>query len=145
MAIMLSRPSFRQAFLFTINSLILSGFPLTSFPLVEASLSAFSWFYTLACAVVHKYHEILWFIIIHILSTHFAINLFFLHNLKSKLTSRSIVWLSHKQCDGIIKGWFHCQSRKDEILSMNVFNWQLLITYIFSVYLKSRACYITGQ
>ena len=40
MTIMLSGPSFRSAFVFGINSLILSGFPLTSFDLAEASLSA---------------------------------------------------------------------------------------------------------
>ena len=54
---MLSGPSFRSAFVFSINSLILSGFPLISFHLTEASLSAFSWFYTLVCAVAQKYHE----------------------------------------------------------------------------------------
>ena len=54
---MLSGPSFRSAFVFSINSLILSGFPLTSFHLAEASLSVFSWLYTLVCAVVQKYHE----------------------------------------------------------------------------------------
>ena len=53
---MLSGPSFRSAFVFSINSLILSGFPLTSFHLAEASLSVFAWFYTLVCAVVEKYH-----------------------------------------------------------------------------------------
>ena len=47
-----------HAFIFSINSLILSGFPLTSFRLAAASLSAFSWLYTLlACAVVQKFHE----------------------------------------------------------------------------------------
>ena len=46
MTIMLSGPSFRSAFVFGINSLILSGFPLTSFDLAEAS-SAFSWLHTL--------------------------------------------------------------------------------------------------
>ena len=54
---MLSGPSFKSAFVFSINSLILSGFPLTSFHLAEPSLSAFSWLYTLACEVVQKYHE----------------------------------------------------------------------------------------
>ena len=43
----ISGPSFTSDFVFSINSLILSGFPLTSFHLVEASLSAFSWLYTL--------------------------------------------------------------------------------------------------
>ena len=54
---MLSGPYFRSAFVFSINSLILSGFSLTSFHLAEPSLSAFSWLYTLVCAVVQKYHE----------------------------------------------------------------------------------------
>ena len=54
---MLSSLFFRLAFVFSINSLILPGFPLTSFHLAEASLSAFSWLYTLVCAVVQKYHE----------------------------------------------------------------------------------------
>ena len=55
---MLLGPSFRSTFVFSINSLILSGFLLTSFPLNEASLFAFSWLYALECAVVQKYHEI---------------------------------------------------------------------------------------
>ena len=54
---MLSDPSFRLVFVLIINSLILSGFPFTSFHLAEASLSHFSWLYTHACAVVHKYHK----------------------------------------------------------------------------------------
>ena len=54
----LSSPSFRSAFIFSINSLILSGFPLTSFHLAEASLFAFSWLYTLVCAVVQKHNEV---------------------------------------------------------------------------------------
>ena len=45
MTVMLSGPSG------WLSSFILSGFPLTSFHLAEASLSAFSWFYTLACVV----------------------------------------------------------------------------------------------
>ena len=53
---MLSGPSFMSAFVFSINSLILSGFSLTSFHLVEASSSAFLWLYTLKCAVVQKNH-----------------------------------------------------------------------------------------
>ena len=42
----------------SINSLILSSFPMTSFHLAEASLSSFSWLYTIVCAAVQKYHEI---------------------------------------------------------------------------------------
>ena len=55
---MLSGPSFRSTFVFRINSLIFSHFPLTSFHLAEASLSAFLSFYTLVCAFVQTYHEI---------------------------------------------------------------------------------------
>ena len=57
MTIMLSGSSCRSAFVFSINSLILSDFPLTSFHLTKASLSAFSWLYILVCAVVQKYHK----------------------------------------------------------------------------------------
>ena len=66
-----------------INSLILSGFPLTCFHLAEVSLSAFLWLCTIVCAIVQKYHKMSFiYIIIHIFSTQFAINLF-LHNLKT--------------------------------------------------------------
>ena len=53
----LPRPSLRSAFLFSISSLIISGFPFTSFRLAEASRSAFLWLYTLVCAVVQTHHE----------------------------------------------------------------------------------------
>ena len=53
----ISAPSFSSAFVFSINSLILPRFLLTSFHLAEASLSAFSWLYTLVCAVAQKYYE----------------------------------------------------------------------------------------
>ena len=48
---MLSGPSFRSPLVFSVNSLILSDFPLTSFHLAEASLSAFLWLFTFECAV----------------------------------------------------------------------------------------------
>ena len=51
---MLSGPSFGWAFVSRINSLILSGFPLISFHLAEASLSAFWWFYNLVCVQLCK-------------------------------------------------------------------------------------------
>ena len=54
---MLSGPPFRSAFVLSSKSLILSDFPLTSFYLAEASLSDFSWLYTLVREVVPKYHE----------------------------------------------------------------------------------------
>ena len=72
-----SGPSFRSAFVFSINSLILLGFPLTSFHLAEASRSAFLWLHTLVCAVFQKHHEI------SFVYTPFAINLFYLQNLKT--------------------------------------------------------------
>ena len=66
---MLSDPSFESVFIFSINLLILFGFPLTFFNLAEASLSAFSWLYTLVCALVQN-----------ITKCHLFINiLFFLH------------------------------------------------------------------
>ena len=80
---MLSGPSFRSAFVFSIDSLIFSGFPLTSFHLAEASLSAFWLPYTVVCAVVQKYIPKCLLFMIHIFSTHFAINLFYSHNLKT--------------------------------------------------------------
>ena len=83
MTIMFLGPSFRSNFISTIKSLISSDLLLTSFDLAKASLYAFSWLYILVCAVVQKYHEISWFIIIYNFSAHFAINLFYLHNLKT--------------------------------------------------------------
>ena len=50
---MLSGPSFMSVFIFSINSLILSGFLLTSFHLAEASLFAILWLYTLVYPVVN--------------------------------------------------------------------------------------------
>ena len=54
---MLSDPFFKLTFVFSINSIILPGFPLTSFYLSIVSLTAFSWLYTLVCAVVQRYHK----------------------------------------------------------------------------------------
>ena len=102
---MLSGPSFRSAFVFIINSLILPGFPLTSFHLFEASLSAFPWLYALVCAVVQKYHKhvnepCMW---TNEIKTKTKPN-----HVTFKLTTRSIVYLAHKQCNGMIKGLLHC-------------------------------------
>ena len=49
----------------------------------EASLSAFSWLYILVCAVVQKYHKMFFVYNCSHFSTHFAINLFYLRNLKT--------------------------------------------------------------
>ena len=131
----LSVPFFRLAFVSSINSLILPGFPLTSFHLAEASLSTFSWIILLCVQLSKNITKCILFIIIHIFSTYFAINLFYLHNLKTwtmeqqlhrawertkskqkqnQVTSRSnwqramLFDLAHKQCNGIIKGRLHC-------------------------------------
>ena len=65
---MLSGPSFRLAFVFSINSHILPGFPLTFFDLAEASISAFSWLYTLVCAGVQKFTKCVLFTFIQFLA-----------------------------------------------------------------------------
>ena len=81
---MLSGPSFRSAFIFSFISLIFSSFPLTSLHLAEASNLLFCGF-TLLCVQMSKnITKCLLPIIVHIFSTHFAINLFYLHNLKTK-------------------------------------------------------------
>ena len=80
---MLSGPSFRSAFVFSINSLVLSGFPLASFYLAEASLSRFSWIYALVCTVVKKYHEMSFIYNDSHFSAPFGINLLYLHNLET--------------------------------------------------------------
>ena len=54
---MLSCPSFRSAFVFIAKSLVLSGFPLTTIYLAEASRPCFSLLYALVCAVVQNFHE----------------------------------------------------------------------------------------
>ena len=82
---MLSGPSFKSSFVFSINPLILTGFPLTSFHLAEASLLYFLLHgFTILCVQLSENIEkCLLFIIIHIFSTNFANNLFHLHNLKT--------------------------------------------------------------
>ena len=63
-----------------INSLILSSFPLTSFHLADASLY---YLYYCVCSCPKNDEMSFIYIVIHIFSTHFAINLFYLHNLKT--------------------------------------------------------------
>ena len=123
-------PSLRPAFVFSINSLILSGFPLTSFHLAQASLSAFSSLCTLVCAVVQKYHE-MYFIFNY---SHFQYSFCNQPVLFAQLENVNKLWnnnrnvhvnkrdrnknktkshhiqihdLVHKQYNGIIKGWHH--------------------------------------
>ena len=83
---MLSDPSFRSAFVFSVNSLILPGCRLTSFYLAEASLSGFPRFMLLRVQLFENITKCLLFIIIiiQIFSTHFAVNLFYLHSLKTQ-------------------------------------------------------------
>ena len=66
---MLSGPSFRSAFVFSINPLILSDFPLTSFHLAEASLLylLLRGFILLRVQLSKNIKKSLLFIIIHIL------------------------------------------------------------------------------
>ena len=64
-------------FILSINSLTLSGLPLTSFHLAEASLSVFLVaLYYCVCSCPNISQNVF-----H--STHFAINLFYLHNMKT--------------------------------------------------------------
>ena len=114
---MLSSLSFRLALVFSLNSLILTAFPLASFHLAEAKLATRTilknekplfrlTFIAKRCTGINaelKTHNLLFrgfiflcaqlprnvtkcflFIIIHIFSTHFGINLFYLHNLKTQ-------------------------------------------------------------
>ena len=81
---MLSGPFFRLAFVFSMNPLLMSGFPLSSFHLVEASLlylllRGFSLLYV---QLYENIKKCLLFIIIRTFSTHFTNNLFYLHTWK---------------------------------------------------------------
>ena len=73
---MLSGPCFSSAFVFSINSLILSGFPLTSFHLAEASICFlfvfFSGFILLCVQLSKNIRKCLLFIIIHIFQYSFC-------------------------------------------------------------------------
>ena len=111
---MLSGLSLRSAFVFSINSLLLSGFPLASFHLVDDNLVPnlkilkplfclpltakkfagvkvelkshyllFRGFIFLSVQLSKNITECFLFIIIQILSTHFAIDLFYLHIFKT--------------------------------------------------------------
>ena len=102
--------SFRSAFVFGIKSLILSGFPLTSFHLAEANLVpraiSKNWKPLFRLPLIAKrfigvrvaleaHYLLLFFCLIFLclqssknitkcfFSTNFAINLFYLHNLKT--------------------------------------------------------------
>ena len=77
---MLSDPSFKFALVFSINSSILSGFPLACFHLAEASYLLFHGF-ILLCVQLSK--NITKFIIFHIFVTHFATRRFYILNLKT--------------------------------------------------------------
>ena len=81
---MLSGPSFRSAVVFSINSLILSVafLRLLFIYLKPHHLLFHGW--THVCSVAQKYHEIPFiYNYSHFKYTHFAINLFHLHNLKT--------------------------------------------------------------
>ena len=78
---------------FSINSLILSGFPLIYFHLAEASLSTFSWLYTLVWVVVQKYHKMYF---LYIYSAHFAIKICFI--CKTWKRKKTMEQKSHRAC-----------------------------------------------
>ena len=135
---MLSGPSFRSAFVFSINPLILYGFPSSSFHLAEASLSYLLLCdFTLLCEQLSEnIKKYLLFIIIHILVLILQSTCFICTTWKRKqtmeqqphracertkskqkqnqVTSHSnwprvlLFDLAHKQCNGIIKEWLHC-------------------------------------
>ena len=88
---MLSGTSFRSAFVFSINSLILPGFPLTCFHLAEPHYLLFRGFILWIVQLSKNITKFLLFIIIHIFSTHFAINLFYLHNMNKLRNNNRIV------------------------------------------------------
>ena len=114
---MLSGLSFSSAFVFSINSLIFSGFPLTSCHLAEASIvprailkKIKNLFFCVGVKVELKPHYLLFrgfislcvqlsknitkcflFIIIHIFSMHFGINLFYFHILNNVNNVNSLV------------------------------------------------------
>ena len=147
---MLSGPSFRSVFVFSINSLIFSGFSLTSFHLAEASLSAFSWLYTLRCAVVRKSHGVSFIYNYSYFYYSFCKSTYFIcttwkhkqtmeqqpnracEGKKSKQKQnhashsnwpRALLFNSaHKKCNGIIKGWLHCltSESKERFLVNNI-------------------------
>ena len=147
--------------LYVIRSFLQVGFRFQYQPINLVWLSfdffSFSWsltisFFVVLWSCVCKYPKMsrdkYIFICIHIFSTHFAINLLYLHNLKTwanygtttspcmwtneiktktKLSMSRSNWsrvilfdLVHKQCNGIIKGWIHCltSESKDDFLSI---------------------------
>ena len=61
----------------------MSGSPLTSFHLEEASIPAFSWFYSLHAQLPKNIKKCLLFKIFHIFSTHIAINLLYFAQLEN--------------------------------------------------------------
>ena len=82
--LLLSGSSFRSALVSDIKSLILSGFPLTSLYLASWSITIcfFVALYSRVCSCPKISRNIFCLLIIYILGTHFAINLFYSHNLK---------------------------------------------------------------
>ena len=80
---MLSGPSFRSAFIFSINLLILFFFILLLLIQLNPHYLLIRGFILLCVQLSRNTTKCLLFIIIHIFSTHLAINLFYLRNLKT--------------------------------------------------------------
>ena len=110
---------------------------MTSFHLLEASLPNFSWLYTLVCVVVRKNPKLSFICNYSHFSTHFAINH---HEQNQDITFKLITVLlfdlTHKQWNGIIKGWIYCLTSelKGRLLVNNTFMfdsaWCLVTTQI---------------
>ena len=135
--------SFRSVFVFSTNSLILFGLPLTSFHLAEVSLSAFWWLYTLVYAVVQKYQEMSF--IYNYLHFQYSfcnqpvlfaqlknVNKLWENNCtmhvnkqlknKNKTKSRHIQIddLAHKKSNGFIKGWRPCLTSESKVRFLSI-------------------------
>ena len=80
---MLSVPSFRSTFVFSINLSILSGLPLTSLIQRKSHYLLFCGLFIRLCELLSKkITKCLLFIINHMFSTRFTISLFYFNNLK---------------------------------------------------------------
>ena len=92
---MLLGSSFRLTFVFSINPLILSGFFFTSFHLAATSLLylLLRGLILLCVQLSRNMKKYLLFIIIHVFSTHFAVNLFF-----GAIWKRANYWAAAAPC-----------------------------------------------
>ena len=130
---MLSSHFFRSIFEFSINSLILSGFPLTSFYFSWNHTICFFVAFILFCLQLSKnITKCLLFIIIHISSTHFAINLLF-----AQLECVHKIW--NNNCNMHVNKWINKGFIYSPIkLHKNLLKWKIktVLKWIKSEYKK---------